>query len=265
MKSPLSSVSSFDSQANNLEGLGLRPNTKQVLVALAKLGRSPAADIAAHLNKPKSSIYDGLNELARLNLVVEESSDTSRVFSLAKPEQIAQIKARQMSLVESSFSEILKIAQNPISTVARPRIRFYSGVEGIRQAFRDTPWRAKCKESYLMWPMKDMIETLGEPFLKQHGGERTKHKVMLYSIRKESDRQIMKEQYDWLKSDRLALLREVRYAPKNIDWSMSFWVYGDQTVFAGSGSEHFAFIVHSREFASLMTLLWKQTWERSTK
>ncbi len=259
-----------DMKSDPLSGLDLKPGTKEVLVALAKLGRSPAADIAAELNKPKSSVYDGLDELIHLGLVIEESENRARVFSLTSPEQIGYIKTAHVSLLETAFKEIARLTENRNKenkqAVARPRIRFYAGIDGIRQAFRDMPWKPGYRDAYLMWPMKDMIETLGEPFFKMHGGERFKYKVMLHSIRKDSDRSLIKKnQYDWLKDDKLSNLREVRYAPKSSQWSMSFWVYGDQTLFAGIGKERFAFTVRSREFADLMTLMWKQMWVQAKK
>jgi predicted transcriptional regulator len=254
----------YKNPQEKLNGLDIRSNTKSVLGALAYLGRAKAVDIASHLNKPKSSIYDGLNELIDLGLAVEESSDTCKIFSLAQMEQLSQIKTKQISLIENAFKEIEKISTDITpKTTARPRIRFYAGVEGTTQAFRDMQWNSQYKNAYLMWPMKDMIRTLGEQFLKSHGSERYKHKVTLHTISKDSDRAFFKKHHEWLDGDKLSQFRKARYAPKGADWSMSFWVYGDQTLFASSGSEHFAFIVRSQEFADLMTVLWKQTWEKS--
>ncbi len=44
-----------------LKGLKMKHGTRQVLVALSHLGRSPVADISTYLNTPKSTIYDGLD------------------------------------------------------------------------------------------------------------------------------------------------------------------------------------------------------------
>jgi predicted transcriptional regulator len=249
-----------------LSALDIKPITREVLSVLARKGRSPAADIAVDLNKPKSSIYDGLDELLKLGLITEESSGHARIFVLAKEEQVEEIKKTQVSNLESAFAEVIRMSQEQeTKTVARPRIRFYSGKEGIQQAFRDTQWTSHHKDAYLMWPMKDMIDTLGENFLKFHSEGRLKHKVMIHSIRKDSDRVLEDKNYKWLEDDTKINLREVRYAPRDLDWNMSFWAYGDQTLFAGSGSEYFAFIMKSKEFTDLMILLWEQMWEKSTK
>jgi len=257
-------MKSTKSNTDPLLALDIKPITRQVLKALAKLGQSPAADIAAHLNKPKSSIYDGIEELMKLGLVIEESAGVARTFVLSKPEQIDQIKKTQLSLVEKAYSEIAKITKEQTgNTVSRPRIRFYTGVEGIQQAFRDMQWTSKYKDAYLMWPMKDMLDALGEQFLKFHSEGRMRHSVMIHSIRKDSDRVLEKKDDKWLESNPKEKFREVRYAPKDAKWTMSFWAYGDQTLFAGSGTEHFAFIMRSKEFTELMILLWKQMWVQS--
>jgi sugar-specific transcriptional regulator TrmB len=250
----------------NLKSIGLRPLSEHVLVALSQLGRSPAVDIASFLNKPKSSIYDSLEELKEKSLVIEESGDTGKVFVLADPRQIEQVKERRISDIQSAFAEITKMASEKKERVlVRPRIRFYSGIEGTKQAFRDMGWVSEHKDAYLMWPMKDMLDTLGEEFLKHHGEGRFKHGVLIHSIRKESDRILVALRHDWLKDDIEEKLREVRYASADTEWGMSFWTYGDQTLFAGSGSEHFALIVKSRDFANLMITLWKHAWVQATK
>lgn len=251
---------------NPLHILSLKPISEQVLGALAHLGRSPASDIATLLNKPKSSIYDGLEELGKVGLITEESSDKGKIFVMSDTRQIEQVKARKTAETQSAFDEIIRMAsEKKEKEVSRPRIRFYSGTEGITQAFRDMDWCAEYKDAYLMWPMKDMLDTLGEDFLKHHGEGRFKHEVMLHSIRKDSDRELERPEHEWLKNDKDKKLREVRYASEDTSWDMSFWAYGDQTLFAGSGSERFAFIVKSRDFTNLMILLWKSAWAQATE
>ncbi len=252
-----------------LMALSMKPAAQAVLSTLTKVGRSNAADLAAYLNKPKSTIYDGLDELMKLGLVNEESDNTSRVFVLAEQEQMLNLKKARMSQIEGAFSEIFSMieqGEKQAKVVARPRVRFYSGVEGIRQAFRDTQWNARDKETFLMWPMQEMLDTLGEEFLKQHAQGRFTHNVMLYCIQKESDRSIQnQEEHKWLHQKNEHQLTSLRFAPKDTKWNMSFWIYGDQVLFAGGGKELFAFIIRSRDFTELIKILWRQMWENSNK
>lgn len=256
----------MNSNKNTLSPLNMRPTSKLILQALSKLGRSPAADIAAYINKPKPSVYDGLSELAQMGLVIEEGEDKAKVFALSNELQIKELREKQVLKVKDAYDEILKLAQEGDNhIVARPRVRFYVGPEGIRQAFRDMQWNSKNKDAYLMWPMRDMLDTLGEDFLKHHSEGRFKHNVTIHSIRKDTDRSLTSSKHEWLKSDIKETLRNVRYAAKETQWNMSFWCYGDQTLFAGSGSESFALMVKSRDFTDLMISLWKQAWLQASE
>ena len=146
------------------------------------------------------------------------------------------------------------------SSISRPKIRFYYGVEGIRQAFRDTPWSEKHLETYLMWPMKEMVDLLGEEFLIHHGTPRLHHKIDMKVVQKHEDKGVVPESFKWKKYDANEELTEIRYAPKDMNWNISYWIYGDKVLFAGSGYEKYAFVVQSKEFASLMKLMWEQMW-----
>jgi hypothetical protein len=149
--------------------------------------------------------------------------------------------------------------------ISRPRIRFYYEVEGIRQAFRDSPWTSDHKETYLMWPMVEMVDLLGEQFLIHHGTSRFNHEVMMQVVQKHTDKHKVPESFRWKNHDEEEKLTQIRFAPENMDWSISYWIYGDQVLFAGSGHEKYAFVVHSREFAALMKLMWGQIWSVSAE
>jgi len=88
---------------------------------------------------------------------------------------------------------------------------------------------------------------------------------MMYIVRKHTDRKMDKENTPLLESAGWKNNREVRYAPKNENWTMSYWVYDDKCLFASSSGEQFAFVVHSKEFAQMMILLWRQMWNVSEK
>lgn len=245
----------------------LKPATKRVFRLLIDQNVSTAADIASTLNMPKSSVYDSLEELTKKSLVTELMDEHGRSFAVVEPDQLEQAHQQQVASLTSAHSVLTSYIRNhqKEDVVARPKIRFYSGIDGIKQAFRDNPWSSKHQDAYLMWPMADMLQSLDEEFLKWHSSGRHKHQVMIHSIRSHSDRHLQDnpEGHEWLQGDPAENLREVRYAPEGTDWKMSYWIYGDKTLFASSGAEKFAFVVHSKEFAELMKLMWQQMWSVS--
>lgn len=252
-----------------LAALGIKGAAQRVFTYLAEHGVSPVSEIAEGLHVPKSSIYDSLNELSSLGLTVEYSENRSKGYGSIGEDQLKDLVTKKIQEIKSAEAALLSFmksspqAKGPI----KPKVKFYMGSEGIRQAFRDTMWHEKCKKTYLMWPTKEMVDILSPEFSKWHSEQRLKHKVMMYIIRKHDNRQMGaasdKENSKLLESPGWKNDREVRYAPKEAQWCMSYWIYDDKCLFASGAGEQFAFIVHSREFAELMQLLWQNMWEVS--
>lgn len=247
--------------------LGLKPATRRVLIYLTEKGTSAVTDIASFLNIPKSSVYDALSELIDKSLVVEYSNDKHKTFGIPDKEQLVRVHKKEIADLESAHGALISFLQNHTaeSQSGKPKIKFYAGVEGIRQAFRDMPWTKDCKETFLMWPMTDMINTLGEDFLKMHGSPRIPLGVVLNSIQRQEDKRLQTDKHAWLRDDFKKHLRRVRYVGKGVDWQMSYWIYGNKCLFASSGLEKFAFTIQSKEFASIMKLMWQQMWDGCKK
>lgn len=251
--------------------LDIRRLTKRVLLFLVEHGNTKkhqtfsVVDMATHLSTPKSSIYDALSELIEKSIVIEYAEGKAKSFGISSMEQLEHVYKKKMSEFETAHKSLITYIQENAQkdtdlNTTRPKIRFYYGVEGIRQAFRDTPWSEKYKETYLMWPMKDMVDLLGESFLIHHGTPRLHHKIMMKVIHKYDDKGVVPESFDWTELDSNKNLTETRHAPKDMNWNISYWIYGDKVLFAGSGYEKYAFVVQSKEFASLMKLMWEQMW-----
>ena len=180
---------------------------------------------------------------------------------------MARIHSEKIEELKDAHTSLLSFINNhsKATEVARPKIKFYSGIQGIKQAFIDMPWNKKYTEAYLMWPLQDMIDTLGEEFLKWHATPRFKYHIPINIIQRYGDMIIQrkKNEHDWLKSEIKENLNNIRYAPKGTDWQMSYWIYGDKCLFASSGIEKFAFTINSREFVQIMKVMWQEVWNNS--
>ncbi len=247
-----------------LDIFGMPAKSKRVLMDIIGHGISTVADIAARLNMPKSSVYDAITPLLDQSLINEYSDDHGKSFGISDPEQLTRANEEKLQNMKNAQISLLDfIGKNhPKDIVSRPKIKFYSGILGIKQAFRDMPWQKDLKEAYMVWPTKNMID-MDEEFFKWHGGQRFQYGVFIYVIENHTDRSIQHgTKHEWLKNNKKNLV-SVRYLPKGTDSKMSFWLYGNKCLFASGGSEKIAFTVHSKEFAAMMKLLWESLWEKS--
>lgn len=243
--------------------LDIKPVTKRILLSLIEKGNMTVVDISSHLKIPKSTIYDSLQELMDKSIVIEYMDGRAKSFGISNLNQLEDVYKKQVDKLDTAHKSLISYIQENLNKVdnkgvSRPKIKFYYGVEGMKQAFRDTPWVEEHKETYLMWPMVEMVQLFGEDFLIHHGTPRLHHKINMYVVQKHTDKNNVPESFKWKKYDENESLTHIRYASKNMDWSISYWIYGDQVLFAGSGEEKYAFVVYSREFAGLMKLMWQQ-------
>lgn len=250
-----------------LDIFGLSAPAQRVLMDIVSHGASTVADIAARLNMPKSTVYDAIAPLLEQSLINEYDDGRGRSYGVSDADQISRAQAERLDALKAAQASLLALVKDSRGagdSVARPKIKFYAGTLGVKQAFRDMMWQKDLKEAYLFWPAKDMIG-IDEDFFKWHGTQRFKHGVFIYAIENHEDRQIQGvDEHRWLRNTRDNLV-EVRYLPKGVSSKMSFWLYGNKCLFASGGSEKIAFAVHSREFAQMMKLLWQSLWEKARK
>lgn len=248
-----------------LDIFGLSNKSKAVLTDIISNGVSSVADIAGRLNMPKSSVYDAIGPLLTQSLINEYSADHGKTFGVSDSSQLTRAHSEKIAELQQAQASLLSFIQSNHKNdgSVQPKIKFYSGTLGVKQAFRDMPWTKEHTETYLLWPVKDMLDSLGEEFLKWHGTQRFKYNVVINVVEKHEDRALQSKEHEWLKNDFETNLVRIRYLPKGVDLKMSFWLYGNKCLFASGGKEKVAFTVHSKEFCEMMKLLWQSSWEQS--
>ena len=239
--------------------LGLPKSSEIIFNRLLRNGPSSARQLAENLSIPRPSIYDNLKILIKNGLVIEKEEENKKIFGvddLAHLPQLIQSKVNNLltgkKKIEEMLPELLKQHQS-----IEPKIRFYSGTDGVRQVLKDMTWHENIK-AIGMWPMSEMIELLGADYMADITRRRVKNNISTRGIWPRNKMANLKK-YPFMGSNK-TLLREVRLAPKKMDWEMSHWVYEDKTAFISTANETFGFIVQSRDFANFMRAQFEVIW-----
>jgi len=241
--------------------IGVSGSQQRVLLELMTLGPQTATFLAKKLALPRPSVYDALHALEKRALIVSQEENGKSIFSAKHPDVILQLIDSSSLKLEEAKKDFLKYIPELLNSprITEPKIRMFSGKEGCQQTMRDILWY-KNIETYTLWPMHKMIDVLTPEFLEWHNKMRVENNIGLKSIRKEIDRvDIIK--YPFLGS-KPEDLRELKFIPKGIDLSMSYWIYADNVAFVSAGKELYGFIVHSKEFTDMMKFNFNLMWEK---
>ncbi|MFA5029155.1 MAG: helix-turn-helix domain-containing protein [Patescibacteria group bacterium] len=242
-----------------LKNLDIPETTSRVYLRLLENGASSARQLAENLNIPRPSIYDNLRVLISLGLVTEIDQENKKLFKVDDIKNLSHLLIGKISNLQKQEKELKGII--PKLSVSNdyfePKIKFYSGPDGVRRAVNDILWYEDII-TLCTWPISEMLEVLGADWLAEHNKKRIRKKIALRTIWP-SDKAVKFKQYPFLGVGK-EFLREIRLAPKGMSWNMGYWLYADKVSFISSRKESFGFTVTSRDFTELIKSQFELVW-----
>jgi len=245
-----------------LEKLGLKDEEIKTFLFLLENGEQTAGNLAKKTGLSRPSLYGFLKKLKGDGLVIESLKDGVKTFLAVSKEKIEAFLDQKIEELNRSKNDIEKlfatIQTGKITT--SPRFQFFEGKDGVQYVLRDMLLYRDIKtRSY--WPMKSMIDLLSENFFYQLNKERIKRHIYTKGIWPENQKvDIKKHPYTGVGEK---FFREIRIAPKDIDFSMGYWIYENKVAFISSKKECFGFIIESREFTEMMISQHEAIWKLS--
>jgi sugar-specific transcriptional regulator TrmB len=233
-------------------------NEKQALTYLAilELGQSTIKPISERAGLKRTSLYNFIDELVGLGIVGKILKRGRHYYYAENPTRLVELQTTRLKQVEAALPELLNILQG---TKGRPKISYLEGPKEVRNIVREEP---RCtKEALYIWPGKDTIEMIGGvKFMGQIDQERIRKGVRVKAIRfRDKDVKFPTS------AQNPEFLREMRFAPSNVQISMGLSIYDTGKVgFFSSTREGFGIMIESQELTELMRCFFGLLWDRST-
>ena len=247
----------------DLEKFGLRSEEIKTFLFLIENGSQPVGKMAKKTGVSRPSIYGFLKKLQDKGLIIESQKDGLKSFSVSPEEKINMVLDEQIKEIEetkATLKKAFKEIQRGNVPIIGPRLQLFEGKKELQFILKDM-LLYKNMETKAYWPIKSMIEVLGEDFFKQFNKERIKHNIYTRAIWPEKQVvDIKKHPYLGVSED---FLREIRMAPKEIDFSMGYWIYENKVAFISSKKETFGFILEGKEFAQMLSSQFEIIWRLS--
>ena len=237
----------------------LRDIETKLFEVLFNNGIMSASDIAKQLNISRTSVYDLLDRLIKVELISETLKGGVKMFVVQPPEKIQlllQEKQKEILSAQSMLKELEKEYQGKQKSF-KPKFQLFEGREEVQQMmkdlllYRDITVRA-------FWPIKKMLDLLTPEFVEKFHQERIERNIKLKVIWPKSESSLVK-QYKFLKISQ-EQKREARFASADIDFSLGYAVYGQTVRFLSSSKENFGFLIESKELAEVMISQFNILW-----
>lgn len=240
-----------------LTRLGFDEKEARFYLAALELGQAPVRVVAEKAGISRTNAYDVLARLRQKGAVsqVERGATRRRRFDVAaeEPGRLLRSLDEQRHVLESILPELRSIYNR---SSVKPRVRFYEGLEGIRTVLYDT---LTCRSKLLLGilSMRDLLDVPGRREMEEYIRARIRAGVFLRVLRsREKDVGNI-----WPTSP--AELRELRYTPPGLVFTMTTWIYDEKVAIISSRRENFGMTIESEEFAAMQANLFSVLWAAS--
>jgi sugar-specific transcriptional regulator TrmB len=234
-----------------LEQLGLEGKKADVYLAALELGSSSVIEIAKKAGIKRTTCYDILLDLASEGLISETSKGKKRLFVGEDPEKIQ----RNLKNKERLFAEILPQLQS-IHNVrgSKPKIRFYEGKEGLKEAYEDT---LKYKAEILGFASDDIMKVLGMDWAMDYLAKRKERNIWAKGIVPGTE--LLKREFISKDMEQLRFTKVID--AKKYPFTIEINVYGHNKVALMSAKEEIAVIIEGQEIHNTLKLIFELIWD----
>lgn len=247
-----------------LKNLDLRDEEIKSFIYLLENGPQTAGNLAKKTGISRPSLYGFMRKLQKMELVIESQKNGTKIFIASPKEKVSNLFDEKIKELETGKNSIIKAYAEIIKTGAsiNPKFQLFEGKDGMKQVLKDMLlYRDIETKSY--WPIKAMVEILSDDFFKTLNKDRIKNGLYTKAIWPENQKVDIKK-YPFLGTGE-KFLREIRVAPKDINFSMGYWIYGNKVAFISSKKEAFGFIIESKELVEMLSSQFDVMWKLSKK
>lgn len=240
----------------------LRKIEKEVFEILFESETMSASDIAKQVGISRTAIYDIVKKLIDMGLAYETLDGSVKMFGVQSVDKLKLLLAEKESEINSAIKNLRILEKNHIKSNKniKPHIQVFTNKDSLKQMMKDMLLYDDATV-YAYWPIKKVIELLGADFLAEFHQKRIKYGIKLKTIWPQNQIPEL-EKYPFLKTGS-EFLREIRLAPKDVNFTLGYAIYNNTVRFVSSKKEGFGFLIESKELSETMKSQFKLIWDIS--
>jgi sugar-specific transcriptional regulator TrmB len=238
-----------------LTELGFSGKEAGVYLALLELGPSTTTEISRRADINRTTGYDILESLVSEGLINLIGETKIQKFVAESPENVIsflenKIKQNQEKLKQAHIllPELLSV----YNVKEKPKVKFYEGIERVKEAFEDT---LNTKGEILAYAVgTDMFKSVGREYFKDYTEKKVKNGIHVRVIAPNDE-----ESREIVSKDKEELRESVLVSKEQFYFSTEVNIYNNK-ILTISWKEKFAVIVESEEIANAQRKVFELAW-----
>lgn len=244
--------------------LGFKEEEVKTYLSLLDFGACSGAELARKMGMKRPTIYGYLDRLVAGGLVTQSMHSGLRIYVPERTDKIRLIfqrKMEELKSTEKAFERIIPdLEKRSGLNLFQPKIQYFEGHEGIRQAMSDL-LNYENTESCIIWPMRSMMDVLTSDYLRYHNITRIRKNISYRAIwERNQAKEIILPNYLGTGERHK---RKLRLAPNNFKYDMGIQIYANKVVFLSSRAESYALMIESKEIVDLQLAQFNTIWDIS--
>jgi len=248
-----------------LEQLNFSPKESLIYLVLLEIGSGKANDLAKKTDLNRTTVYDICETLMQRGLISKYKKGASTYFNALDPKHLLtyldrekEEQAKEIEKQKNKVNDLLPqlISLQSIYGKTKPKVQFFEGDKGMREAYEDT---LNSKEIILAYAnVQTMHEGLPN-FFPEYYKRRALNKIFIKAIIPKNKLSIERAKVNQEE------MRETRFLPdSDMTFSPEINIYNNKILIA-SWKEKIAIIIESRELADLQKLIFNLLWQTLPK
>lgn len=241
----------------NLLSLGLTLREVDVYLALLNIGQGTVTEITRKAGINRTTGYDILDALVSKGFVSISGKEPKQVYAAESPEKILAYLENEQELTRKkleSAKQLVPQLKTLHNVKSRPKVRYYEGIEGLREVYEDT---LTSKEDLRSLAQVDEAENALEGYFPKYYQRRAAKNIFIRAIFPDSPGARNLKTKDVVEKRKSVIVKE-----SNFELKPEINVY-DNKVMIASWQEKLGIIIESQEIADAMKMLFELAWKES--
>jgi len=232
-----------------LTNIGLTEKESKVYLACLEKNNSPVSVIAKNAKINRVTTYDILEKLKEKGMVSFYTKQKIKYFNAINPELLLERFEKRTNDLRRSLPDFKRIS----GVTSHPRIKYFEGIEGIKEIYTDT---LTAKTEILNYSNSQEIRKSWPTYDKDYVAKRASKKIHLRGIC------LKDEEGEKVKSEDKKYYREMHLLPKEIfNFTNEINIYDDKVAIISFADELIGMIIESTEIANSQRAIFNMCWQ----